>query len=409
MPGGVNSPVRAYEPYPFFTSNAKGSMIYDVDGHAYIDYCMAYGPLILGHAHQKVIDAVKEQLSKGTIYGTPTEGEVRLAELVVKAFPSIEMIRLTNTGAEATMHALRTARGFTGRKKILKFEGGYHGAHDSVLVKAGSGATVLGIPTSLGVLEETSRNTIVIPFNNTQILQETMDHYGEDIAAVLIEPVMGNIGPVLPKEDYLQAVRRMTKECGIVLIFDEVITGFRLAFGGAQQYFKIKPDMTTLGKILGGGLPLAAFGGKKEIMAQVSPLGKVYHAGTFNGNPISVTAGLETLKILSTNESIYEELKRKGDRLRKGLLDIVQDRGTSAQVSGLGSMFQIFFTKNAILDYQSTQTSNTNQFMKYQQQLIKKGIFVPPSQFETCFVSSAHTDEDLSKSLEAMDSAIASL
>jgi len=319
------------------------------------------------------------------------------------------MIRLTNTGAEATMHALRTARGFTGRKKILKFEGGYHGAHDSVLVKAGSGATVLGIPTSLGVLEETSRNTIVIPFNNTQILQETMDHYGEDIAAVLIEPVMGNIGPVLPKEDYLQAVRRMTKECGIVLIFDEVITGFRLAFGGAQQYFKIKPDMTTLGKILGGGLPLAAFGGKKEIMTQVSPLGKVYHAGTFNGNPISVTAGLETLKILSTNESIYEELKRKGDRLRKGLLDIVQDRGTSAQVSGLGSMFQIFFTKNAILDYQSTQTSNTNQFMKYQQQLIKKGIFVPPSQFETCFVSSAHTDEDLSKSLEAMDSAIASL
>lgn len=409
MPGGVNSPVRAYEPYPFFTSHAEGPMICDVDGNRYIDYCMAYGPLILGHAHRQVIKAVRDSLSKGTIYGTPTEAEVRLAEMVMKAFPSIEMIRLVNTGTEATMHAIRVARGYTGRKKIVKFEGGYHGAHDYVLVKAGSGATTFGAPTSLGIPEETSKNTIVLPFNNTALLQQIIDQYGEEIAAVLIEPVIGNAGPILPRKGYLQDVRKMTQEHGIILMFDEVITGFRLAFGGAQEYFKIRPDMTTLGKILGGGLPLAAFGGKKEIMEHVSPLGRVYQAGTFNGNPISTAAGLATLKILSTKPDIYEQLKRKGDHLRKGLQDIIEDRRVVAQVSGLESMFQIFFTKNAVTDYESAQTSDRNQFMNYQQNLMKQRVFVPPSQFETCFISAAHTDAHVSKSLEAMDSAISLL
>lgn len=409
MPGGVNSPVRAYEPYPFFTLRAEGSAIYDVDGNRYIDYCMAYGPLILGHAHRQVIEAVKEQLDKGSIYGTPTEAEVRLAEMVMRGFPSIEMIRLVNTGTEATMHAVRTARGYTGRKKILKFEGSYHGAHDCVLMKMGSGAATFSTPTSVGIPEETSKNTIVLPFNNTDSFQQTLDHHGEEIAAVLMEPLIGNAGPILPIEGYLQDVRKMTQRYGIVLIFDEVITGFRLAFGGAQEYFKIKPDMTTLGKILGGGFPLAAFGGKKEIMEQVSPLGKVYQAGTFSGNPISVTAGLETLKILSAEADIYGQLRRKGDRMRKGLLDIIEDRKIVAQVNGLESIFQIFFTKNAVLDYESAQSSDRDQFMNYQRELMKRGVFVPPSQFETCFISAAHTDADLSKSLEAMDAAIASL
>jgi glutamate-1-semialdehyde 2,1-aminomutase len=409
MPGGVNSPVRAYEPYPFFTSHAEGPIICDVDGNRYIDYCMAYGPLILGHAHRQVIKAVRQSLSKGTIYGTPTEAEVRLAEMAMKAFPSIEMIRLVNTGTEATMHAIRVARGYTGRKKIVKFEGGYHGAHDYVLVKAGSGATTFGTPTSLGIPEETSKNTFVLPFNNTALLQQFIDRYGEEIAAVVIEPVMGNAGPILPREGYLQDVRKITQEHGVILIFDEVITGFRLAFGGAQEYFKITPDMTTLGKILGGGLPLAAFGGKKEVMEQVSPLGRVYQAGTFNGNPISVAAGLETLKILSKKPEIYEQLKRKGDRLRKSLQDIIEDRRVAVQVSGLESMFQIFFTKNAVTDYESVQTSDRTQFMNYQRNLMKQRVFVPPSQFETCFISAVHTDTQVSKSLEAMDSAISLL
>jgi glutamate-1-semialdehyde 2,1-aminomutase len=409
MPGGVNSPVRAYEPYPFFTSHAEGPIICDVDGNRYIDYCMAYGPLILGHAHRQVIKAVRQSLSKGTIYGTPTEAEVRLAEMAMKAFPSIEMIRLVNTGTEATMHAIRVARGYTGRKKIVKFEGGYHGAHDYVLVKAGSGATTFCTPTSLGIPEETSKNTFVLPFNNTALLQQFIDRYGEEIAAVVIEPVMGNAGPILPREGYLQDVRKITQEHGVILIFDEVITGFRLAFGGAQEYFKITPDMTTLGKILGGGLPLAAFGGKKEVMEQVSPLGRVYQAGTFNGNPISVAAGLETLKILSKKPEIYEQLKRKGDRLRKSLQDIIEDRRVAVQVSGLESMFQIFFTKNAVTDYESVQTSDRTQFMNYQRNLMKQRVFVPPSQFETCFISAVHTDTQVSKSLEAMDSAISLL
>jgi glutamate-1-semialdehyde 2,1-aminomutase len=284
LPGGVNSPVRAFEPYPFFVSRANGSRIYSVDEESYIDYCMAYGALIFGHSFGEILKTVEEQLAKGTLYGAPTVLEVEFSELISKLVPCMEMLRLVNSGTEATMHAIRLARGFTGRKKIVKFEGCFHGSHDYVLVKAGSGATSFGTPDSLGIPEETTRNTIVLPFNNFQVLEEVIKCEAHNIAAVIIEPVIGNAGLILPKDDYLNQIRKLTKDHGILLIFDEIITGFRLALGGAQEYYNIKPDMTTLGKILGGGFPIAAFGGKKDIMQYLSPLGKVYQAGTFSGN-----------------------------------------------------------------------------------------------------------------------------
>lgn len=410
MPGGVNSPVRAFEPYPFFTSRAKGSKLYDVDGNVYIDYCMAYGPLLLGHAHPKIIEAVKEQLEKGTMYGTPTDAEVRLAELVTSVVPCMEMVRLVNTGTEATMHAIRAARGYTGRDKIVKFEGCYHGAHDYVLVKAGSGATTFGAPTSLGVPEDTTKNTIVLPFNNIEALEKAVSQNRDQIAAVIVEPIIGNAGVILPKDGYLQTIRKITEEEGIVLIFDEVITGFRLALGGAQEYYGIVPDMATLGKIMGGGFPIAAFGGKKEIMELISPLGKIYQASTFSGNPISVTAGLVTLNILIENRNtLYKLVEQMGDRIRKGLLDIVTDAKIPAQVNGVASMFQIFFSDQPVIDYTTAKSSDKAKFIRYQRELMKQGVFIPPSQFETCFISTAHTDEDLTETLVAMDAAIKAL
>jgi len=410
MPGGVNSPVRAFKPYPFFTSHAKGSKIHDVDGNTYIDYCLAYGPLMLGHIRSEIIEAVREQLEKGTMYGTPTEAEVRLAELVTNLVPCMEMMRLVNTGTEATMHAIRAARGYTGKDKIVKFEGCYHGAHDSVLVKAGSGATTFGAPTSLGVPKDTTKNTIVLPFNDIELLEKAVDQNRGEIAAVILEPVIGNAGVVLPKDGYLQAIRKITKEDGIVLIFDEVITGFRLALGGAQEYYGVVPDMTTLGKIMGGGFLIGAFGGKKEIMELISPLGKVYEASTFSGNPVSVVAGLTALNILVKNRNtIYRQLEQVGDKIKKGLLDIVEDVKVSAQINGIASMFQFFFTDQPVTDYVTAKSSDTAKFMRYQRELMKRGVFVPPSQFETCFISTAHTNEDLTKTLEAMDSAIRTL
>ncbi|UCE16564.1 MAG: glutamate-1-semialdehyde 2,1-aminomutase [Candidatus Bathyarchaeota archaeon] len=410
MPGGVTSPVRAFKPYPFFTSHAKGSKLYDADGNVYIDYCLAYGPLLLGHANSKIIEAVKEQLEKGTLYGTPTDAEVRLAELVTSRIPCIEMVRLVNTGTEATMHAIRAARGYTGRNKIVKFEGCYHGAHDYVLVKAGSGATTFGAPTSLGVPEDTTKNTIVLPFNNIEALEKAIDQNRDEIAAVIVEPVVGNAGVILPKDGYLQTIRKITEEEGIVLIFDEVITGFRLALGGAQEYFDIVPDMTTLGKIMGGGFPIAAFGGRQEIMELISPLGKIYQASTFGGNPISVTAGLATLNVLVKNQNIlYKHLEQMGNKIRKGLLDIAKDAKIPAEVNGVASMFQIFFTDQQVIDYVTAKSSDTAKFMRYQRALMKKGVFIPPSQFETCFVSTAHTDDDVTKTWEAMDAAIKAL
>jgi glutamate-1-semialdehyde 2,1-aminomutase len=410
MPGGVNSPVRAFEPYPFFTSSAEGSRLHDIDGNAYIDYCLAYGPLILGHSNPRIIEAVKTQMDKGTLYGTPTEIEVELAELVTKLVPSIEMLRLVNTGTEATMHAIRLARGYTGRNKIIKFEGCYHGAHDYVLVKAGSGATTFGAPDSHGIPEDTTKNTIVIPFNDIKSFMDVIKQNQDEIAAVIIEPIIGNAGVILPIDEYLNSIRRITEEEGIVLIFDEIITGFRLGLGGAQEYYGITPDITTLGKIIGGGFPIAAYGGKKEIFELVSPLGKVYQASTFAGNPISTTASLATLKILSENKNgIYKKLENNGNKIRNGLQDIIRDKGISAQVNGLTSMFQIFFTDEDVIDYKTAKSSDIVNFMSYQKHLMNNGVFIPPSQFETCFISTAHTDEDITKTLEAMNQAISVL
>jgi glutamate-1-semialdehyde 2,1-aminomutase len=410
MPGGVNSPVRAFEPYPFFTSYAEGSRLHDIDGNAYIDYCLAYGPLILGHSNPRIIEAVRTQIDKGTLYGTPTEIEVELAELITKLVPSIEMLRLVNTGTEATMHAIRLARGYTGRNKIIKFEGCYHGAHDYVLVKAGSGATTFGAPDSHGIPEDTTKNTIAIPFNDIKSFMDVIKQNQDEIAAVIIEPIIGNAGVILPIDEYLNSIRRITEEEGIVLIFDEIITGFRLALGGAQEYYGITPDITTLGKIIGGGFPIAAYGGKKEIFELVSPLGKVYQASTFAGNPISTTASLATLKILSENKNgIYKKLENNGNKIRNGLQDIIRDKGISAQVNGLTSMFQIFFTDEDVIDYKTAKSSDIVNFMSYQKHLMNNGVFIPPSQFETCFISTAHTDEDITKTLEAMNQAISVL
>jgi len=406
VPGGVNSPVRAFEPYPFFVKSTKGSRLTDVDGREYIDYCLGYGPLILGHANPEVIEAVREQLAKGTLYGTPSEQEVELAELINACVPSAEMVRLVTTGAEATMSAIRAARGFTGRKKIVKFEGCYHGAHDSVLVKAGSGATTFGMPDSLGVPEETVRNTIVIPFNDVEKFEEVVKREKENLAAVIVEPVIGNIGVVPPKEGFLEALRELTAKYGVVLIFDEVITGFRLGIGGAQEYYGVTPDLTTLGKILGGGFPMAAYVGKEEIMRLIAPSGKVYQAGTYSGNPVSVVAGLATLKVLRSRKGVYSGLEEKCEKLVKLLERVAEESSVSMWVNHVASMFQAFLTDKPVYDYASAKTSDVKRFKEVHGRLLKQGVFVPPSQFETCFISTAHTLDDIEKTVESFRRAI---
>jgi len=407
IPGGVNSPVRAFPPHPFFTKHAKGSRIVDVDGNEYIDYCLGYGPLILGHAHPSVVQAVKEQLDKGTLYGTPTEQEVELAELVCDSVPCAEMVRLVSTGTEATMSAIRVARGYTGKKKIMKFEGCYHGAHDYVLVKAGSGATTFGMPNSLGIPEETTENTLILPFNNIEKFEQTIKRERNKIAAVIMEPVVGNAGVILPKDGYLKKIRELTEEKEIVLIFDEVITGFRMAFGGAQEYYRVTPDMVTLGKIIGGGFPMAAFGGKKEIMQMVAPSGKVYQAGTFSGNPISVVAGLATLNtIRMSGNSFYQELESKRRMICDAIQDLARNDNFPIRVNGIASMFQVFFAKSEVYDYDSAKKADQTRFMDYHKKLLDKGVFLPPSQFETCFISAAHTTEDIKKTVECFKYAL---
>jgi glutamate-1-semialdehyde 2,1-aminomutase len=408
LPGGVNSPVRAFEPYPFFVECAQGSKMYDADGKAYVDYCMAYGALLLGHAYPKIIEAVKNQMGKGTLYGAPTELEVEFAELIQKASPCAEMLRLVNSGTEATMHAIRTARGYTGRKKIIKFEGCFHGSHDSVLVKAGSGATTFAAPNSLGVPNETTQNTIVVPYNDVEALETAFSRQGYLIAAVIVEPVLANVGLILPQKDYLTYLRKVTNEYGAVLIFDEIITGFRLALGGAQEYFNVKPDMVTLGKVLGGGFPLATFGGKKEIMENISPVGKVYQAGTFSGNPVSATAGYTILTILNQRKNqIYPALEKNCSELKKALTDLSATYKLPTQVYNIASLYQIFFTDQQVTDYASAKHSNAAMFTAYFQELLRQGVFIPPSQYETCFVSDAHTQEDLKFTINAFDKALA--
>ena len=407
LPGGVNSPVRAFEPYPFFVESAQGSKMYDADGKAYVDYCMAYGALLLGHAYPEIIDAVKNQLAKGTLYGAPTEREVEFAELIGKSSPCMEMMRLVNSGTEATMHAIRVARGYTNRKKIIKFDGCFHGSHDSVLVKAGSGAATFGAPNSLGVPEETTQNTIVLPYNDVEALEAVFKNQGNEIAAVIVEPVLANVGLILPKKDYLTYLRKVTSANGTVLIFDEIITGFRLALGGAQEYFNVKPDLATLGKVLGGGFPLAAFGGKKEIMQNISPVGKVYQAGTFSGNPVSATAGYTILSILSqTKNQIYPKLEKNATELKRALTDLAATYKLPAQVYNIASLYQIFFTNTPVTDYACAKNSDAAMFTAYFQELLKQGVFIPPSQYETCFVSAAHTEDDLKFTINAFDKAL---
>ncbi len=402
LPGGVDSPVRAYKPYPFFAKKASGSKLYDVDGNNYIDYCLAYGPLVLGHAHPKVVDEVKKQLDVGSAYGVPTEKEIELAKLVVSKVPCADMVRFVNSGTEATMSAIRLARAFTNKTKIIKFEGSYHGAHDYVLVKSGSGAA--GKPDSPGVPEETTKNTILVPFNDEKAVIDVVEHEKNNIAAIIVEPVMGNIGCIPPKQNYLEFLRQITEENGIILIFDEVITGFRLAEGGAQDYYNVTPDLVTLGKILGGGFPMGALAGKKELMEMIAPSGNVYQAGTFNGNPISITAGFTTLQEL--NSTFYTELEKKGNLLRSAIKDIIDDSNLDYQVAGLSSMFQIYFTKNEILDYKDAKTADTEKFSQYFHSLLEQGVFIPPSQFECCFISLMHDDVDLQKTIESMKTAI---
>lgn len=402
LPGGVDSPVRAFKPYPFFAERASGSRIRDVDGKDYLDYCLAYGPLVLGHSHPEVVEAVKKQLELGSAYGVPTQNEIELARLVTEKVPCADMVRFVNSGTEATMSAIRLARAVTDKKKIVKFEGSYHGAHDYVLVKSGSGA--MGLPDSPGVPEETTKNTVLIPFNDTEAVDDLITKEGEEIAAIIVEPVMGNVGCIPPKSGFLEFLRKITGENNIILIFDEVITGFRLAEGGAQEYYGVTPDLVTFGKILGGGFPIGALAGKKEYMERIAPSGDVYQAGTFNGNPISITAGLTALKQLDKN--FYTQLEKKGQYLRRGIGNILEEQDLDYKVAGLSSMFQIYFTGKDVYDYQDAKTADTLRFDKYFHKLLEEGVFIPPSQFECCFISLKHSEDDLKYTLEAIAEAL---
>ncbi len=404
MPGGVNSPVRAFRAVggiPFFVAKGEGCYLWDVDGNKFIDFVCSWGPLILGHAHPEVVSAVKEAVEKGTTYGTPTELEVLLAEKIQQAFPSMEMLRLVNSGTEATMSAIRVARGYTGRKKIVKFEGCYHGHADYLLVKVGSGATTFGIPDSAGVPEGTAQDTIVLPYNDVQAFNETMDAMGDEIAAVIVEPIAGNMGVVLPKPEFLKALREQTEKHGTVLIFDEVITGFRVAFGGAQSLYGIRPDMTCLGKIVGGGFPLAAYGGRKEIMQSVAPLGPVYQAGTLSGNPVAVTAGLKTLEILE-RDNPYPELESKTRQLTEVIAEAAKEFSIPVQINQIASMFTVFFTDQPVTDYSSAKRSDTQRYARFFHALLERGVYFPPSQFEAAFVSTAHDGKVLAATQEAV-------
>lgn len=406
IPSGINSPVRYYDPYPFFVKKAKGSMIYDVDGKRYLDYCNAYGALLLGHGRKEIITDVKNQLEKGTLYCAPTEIEVDLSELISKNFPSMNKVRLVNTGSEATMTAIRLARGFTKKKKIIKFEGCYHGAHDYVLVKAGSGAAHIGIPVSEGSLDEVSKNTLVVQYNNSDELQSLVEKE-DDVAAVIVEPVLANMGLVLPAKNFLNDIRKITQEKNIVLIFDEVVTGFRMSPGGAQKYFSIKPDITTLGKALGNGFPIAAVGGKSEIMDMLSPEGKVYQASTYAGNPVSVTAGVSSIKTMNKLQSkLYPKLEKNCTKLVSAIHDMASDMKIPHQINSISSMFQIFFTDDKVVDYSSAKKADMLKFKKLFETLLKNKVFVAPSQFETVFLSYAHSKDDIKDTIPSYEKAL---
>jgi glutamate-1-semialdehyde 2,1-aminomutase len=411
MPGGVNSPVRAFRGVggtPRFIREAKGATMTDVDGRTYIDYVGSWGPMILGHADDEVIDALRDALARGTSYGAPTELEIEVAEEIIDAVPSVEMVRMVNSGTEATMSALRLARGATAREKIVKFEGCYHGHGDSLLVKAGSGVATLGLPDSPGVTLSVAQNTITAPFNDTGALAQVFAEHGTTIAAVIIEPVVGNMGCVVPRDNFLQAVRDITQKHGALLIFDEVMTGFRLARGGAQELFGVAPDLTTLGKIIGGGLPVGAYGGRRDLMELIAPAGPVYQAGTLSGNPLAMTAGLTTLRRLR-DRTVYERLERAGARLCAGLSEAARHAGLETTTNRVGSMFTTFFTNEAVTDWTTAARADRTLYGKFFHAMLAEGVYLAPSQFEAAFISLAHTDELLDRTIAAARSAFARL
>jgi len=411
IPGGVNSPVRAFKAVggtPLFIRKAEGSRIWDADGKPYIDYMGSWGPMILGHAYPEIVEAVRQAALKGTSYGAPCAAEVELAERVVRLMPSIELVRFVSSGTEAAMSALRLARGFTGRRKILKFEGCYHGHADSLLVAAGSGVATLGIPGSAGVPEGTVADTLTAPFNDVAALEQAFGAHGGDMAAVIVEPVAGNMGLVAPRPGYLEALREITRRAGALLIFDEVMTGFRLALGGAQKLYGITPDLTCLGKIIGGGLPVGAYGGRADVMSHVAPLGPVYQAGTLSGNPLAMAAGCAALDAIQ-RPGTYERLDGLGVRLQLGFSRAAQSSGVMITFNRVGSMFTPFFCRGPVADYASAKTSDTAVFARFFHALLERGVYLPPAQFEAGFISLAHSESDIDETIRAVAAALASL
>ncbi len=409
LPGGVNSPVRAFRAVggnPVFIARAKGAHLFDVDGNRYLDYVGSWGPAIVGHAHPRVVRKVREAAAEGLSFGAATERELILARLIRSAFPAMEKLRLVTSGTEAAMSAIRLARAHTGRTRIVKFDGCYHGHSDSFLVKAGSGSMTFGIADSAGVTPRVAQDTISIPFNDAESVEKTFQRHGKHIAALIVEPVPANMGLVLPEPGFLRLLREVTGRYGTLLIFDEVISGFRVCFGGAQHWYGVTPDLTCLGKIVGGGLPVGAYGGRREIMDLVSPLGPVYQAGTLSGNPLATAAGIETLTILSQSNDAYEKIDDITATLCKGLGEIISRCGVSARIAQLGSLFTLFFSKQQVKDYRQAMRCDLHMFARYFRAMLKGGIYIPPSQFETNFVSMAHTKKDIATTLEVMDRAL---
>jgi glutamate-1-semialdehyde 2,1-aminomutase len=404
IPSGVNSPVRFYEPYPFFAVSSKGSRIVTADNVNCIDYCMGYGSLLLGHAYAEVMEYVKSQIDNGSLFCVPTEKEVQLAELISKVVPCAEMTRLVSTGLEATMNAIRLARAFTKKKKVIKFEGCYHGAYDYVLVSPGSDG--VGVPTSEGSVEEVSSQTLVVPYNDTSELEQIVKR-NEDIACIIIEPVPANMGLIIPDKQYLNEIRKITRQLDIVLIFDEVVTGFRLALGGASEFFGIKPDLATFAKAMGNGFPIAAISGKKEIMQQFGPGGKVYQASTYAGNPISVSASIATIEMLMYSKNdLYPRIAKTCDRIVDGIKDELEELNLHFALNAIGSMYQLFFTSGKVDNAKKAHKSSLVMFKRLYDELLQRGIFIPPSQFETCFVSNAHSEDDADKTVESYNDAL---
>lgn len=412
IPGGVNSPARAFRSVggnPLFIQRGDGAHLYDIDGNSYLDFVNSWGPLLLGHCHPDITKALEDVLSHGTSFGAPTEREIEIAELICTIVPSIESVRMVNSGTEATMSAIRLARGFTGRDLIVKFIGCYHGHVDSLLVKAGSGLATLGISDSAGIPNKFSETTIPVPFNSIPALEKCFRQRGNQIAAVIIEPVVGNMGCVPPEENYLEEVRRITQQYDTLLIFDEVMTGFRLALGGAQERFHIQPDLTTLGKVIGAGLPIGAYGGRRDIMQKVAPLGPVYQAGTLSGNPLAVAGGLAMLQFLRSKPLIYQELEALGNQLERGLRKAAEDTGIQVTLNRVGSMFTVFFTEKSVKDFDQANTSDTGNFQKFFNGMLDRGIYLPCSQFESAFLSAAMTPEDIRKTVFAAELAFKDL